>query len=293
MTVFTLSGRKTWRQVRLLIVAAAGWSLAFAGSGEPVLIVPACRVTLIDHVMLAGERSGVLDEVSVQAGDAIESGQVLASLRCRSARNALLIAEKEAGNDIEWRYARKAGELSRVEYEKAVQLNRDIPGSHSELDLQRLQLAAERSVLQAEEAAFHREVAAVRRDAARDELSAFQIMAPFDGVVLRVHKDAGEAIHEADDVLEVARFDRMRVEGNVRLADGWRVRVGQPVVVQVTVAEAELPVEDVSFRGRITFVDQRVHEVSQLVRVWAEIENPNGLLKDGLQAEMLIDTGRE
>jgi hypothetical protein len=51
----------------------------------------------------------------------------------------------------------------------------------------------------------------------------------------------------------------------------------------------ELPDERLAFPGRIAFVDVKVEPVTHCVKVWAEVHNPNGVLKDGLTARMVID----
>jgi hypothetical protein len=53
-----------------------------------------------------------------------------------------------------------------------------------------------------------------------------------------------------------------------------------------------LPIERVTFPGRIAYVDLKVEPVTHRVKVWAEVSNQNGILKDGLTARMSIDRNK-
>lgn len=280
---------------RVLIVTAALFTLVcshrmgFAqGQSPETLTIADCRVSLLSRTNVAGERMGILEVVEVREGDLVQAGQVLARLRDQLAQAALATADREARNDIDLRYAKKASELATLEYSKALTLTREIPGGHSEIDLLKLKLAAERAVLQVEQAAQHLEMAALRRKECQIALEAYQIKAPFDGVVLQVQKRAGEAMHAGESVVLMANFGKMRIEGFLPAAAARRIHPGAPVWVEVDAGEADDPSGDFNFDGQITFIDPIINEISQQVRIWAEVDNKNELLKDGMKAIMHV-----
>ncbi len=253
------------------------------------IVVSNCRVALIRRASLAGARLGILQTVSVSEGDEVERGQVVALLRDDMARQALAVAQKEMTNTIELRLNKKISELATLEYSKAMELNRSIPGGISEIDVKKLRMAAEKSVLQLEQADFLLSMAALKTREAEVTLDSYRIVAPFSGVVLQVNKQPGEALGAGEVVVEIANFDTMRVEGFVPVASSARVQRGAAVVVEVSGAE---PNRTSRFEGRVKHIAPIVNEVSQEVRVWAEIENRRGLLKDGLPATMRISITR-
>ncbi len=276
------------------IVTWLGTVLLVAGrvEAEPPdqpLVVSNCRVALVRRASLAGARLGILQTVSVSEGDVVERGQVVATLRDEPARQTLAIAQLEMSNTVELRLTRKTSELATLEYSKAMELNRTIPGGYSELDVKKLRLAAEKSVLQLEQADFLLKLAALKTREAEVALDSYRIAAPFSGVVLQVSKQPGEALGAGEVVVEIANFDTMRVEGFIPVASGARVQRGAVVVVEVSGAE---PQRTSRFEGRVKHLAPIVNEVSQEVRVWAEIENRRGLLKDGLPATMRISTSK-
>lgn len=270
----------TWLGAFLLIAGRVD-----AEPSDQPLVVLNCRVALIRRASLAGARLGILQTVSVSEGDLVERGQVVATLRDDMARQMLAIVQLEMANTVELRLTKKTSELATLEYSKAMELNRTIPGGVSELDVKKLRLAAEKSVLHLEQADFLLNMAALKTKEAEVALDSYRIVAPFSGVVLQVNKQPGEALGAGEVVVEIANFDTMRVEGFIPVASGARVQPGAAVVVEVSGLE---PQRTSRFEGRVKHIAPIVNEVSQEVRVWVEIENRRGLLKDGLRATMRI-----
>jgi macrolide-specific efflux system membrane fusion protein len=270
----------------LLVVSAAHTSLA-ADKAEPIAVSP-CRVKLLDSVILASARTGVLSFVEPSEGDLVSAKQQVAGLMDEIARAQYAGAEKEASNDVEIRYAQKATELAQVEHQKAVDTNLRLPGTVPDIEVRRFLLAAERGLLQIEQAEHKHVVDGLKRDESREMLKTYRVETPFDGVVTKVFKQKGEAVREGDPVLEIVSTNRVKVEGYVHIKDIWNVKQGAYVKVQLDVPEADLEVEKMSFEGRIVFVDVKVNPVTYEARVWAEVINNDNVLRDGLQAKMTI-----
>ena len=127
------------------------------------------------------------------------------------------------------------------------------------------------------------------RDLSSRLLRLHKVLAPMDGVVRTVFKHAGESVAEGEPILELVNTSRVKVEGYIHLRDLDSVQVGSVVEVQLDVPEVDLPNERLTFPGRIAFVDVKVEPVTHCVKVWAEVHNPGGVLKDGLTAKMTID----
>jgi multidrug efflux pump subunit AcrA (membrane-fusion protein) len=279
--------------VLVLGVAASGLAADKAEKPEKSDAIPVgpCRVKLIDSVILASARTGVLAFVEPSEGDLVTSKQQVAGLMDEVARAQYEAAEKEASNDVEIRFAKKATEVARVEHEKAVEANKKSDPKfpvYPDIEVRRLLLAAERGALQIEQAEHQFIVNGLKRDEAREMLKTYRIEAPFDGVVTKVFKQKGEAAREGDPILELVSTNRVKVEGYVHIKDIWNVKQGSYVQVQLDVPEADLEVEKMAFEGRIVFVDVKVNPVTYEARVWAEVVNKDNVLRDGLQAKMTI-----
>lgn len=274
----------------LLAPAAAIWSQDKPQPNrDSELVIPKnCRVRLIDRVTLASDRPGIVDFVTPREGDEVESGSKVAALRAEVARAALAVAQKKAENDIEVRFSTKASELADVEHQKALDTNRNVGKTIPDIEVRRLKLAAEKGVLQIEQADHDHTLAGLALDQARAELDAHEVFAPFGGVVTKVHKLKGEAVRQGDPILDLVSTDRVRIEGDIELSQVWQIRRGDPVTVRLDVPEFDLNEERMSFSGRIVFIDVLVNPVNGLVRIWAECENKDNVLREGMTTHMTI-----
>lgn len=258
-----------------------------ASESEPIAL-SGCQIRIFDEIQLAAERAGVLDMVAAE-GQRVKKGDVLAHTRDDLVKATLAVATRQAMNDAEIRYAKKAGELAQVEYERDLQANSIVPGTVSDLTLRVHRLAAEKALLQLEQADTSLEIEKLRRNETLELLKMHDVAAPIDGQVRTVFKKVGESVAEGEPILELVNPDRVKVEGYVHLKDLDSVKVGSPVQVQLDIPDIDLPHERLAFPGRIASVDVKVEPVTLRVKVWAEVKNHNGVLKDGLTARMVID----
>ncbi len=248
------------------------------------------RVLLIDRVTLASPRAGVLAFVELREGDSVEARQVVASLDASVAKANLSIARHKASSTVDRRFAKKTIELSQIEYDKARQANHNIEGGgvFTEIDLQRLKLTVDKTLLQMEQAESEARIHSLTVDQLSAELNSYAVVAPFAGRVTKVHRTKGEAVALGDPIAEVVNLDRVRVEGFVSVQEGLRIRPGSSVVVRLDLPDVDLPEEHLTMNGKLVFVDAGVEPVSGQIRVWAEVPNPEGILRAGLPARMII-----
>ncbi len=257
------------------------------------IMLKRCRIKLIDEVTLASDRPGILAFVEPDEGDTVRAGQQVASLKDEIAKAALAVAAQKATNDIQIRFAVKAGEVAHIEYEKAILTNLKVKHAIPDIEVLRLKLADEKSVLQIEQAQKELMIAGLDRDEAQAQLATYSVEAPFDGVVTRVFKAKGEAVRQGDPILEIVSTRRVRVEGYVDIEDIWTVKAGAAVQVKLDIPGINLPVEQEVFEGRIVFVDEGVQPVTRQTRVWAEVANRNNTLRTGLIANMTIQPAKQ
>lgn len=251
------------------------------------IMVPDCRISVVNEVSLACERSGVLDSIAVQ-GRFVQKGDVIARIRDSIAKATYLIAEHESSNDIEIQFARKAGELAQLKYERAQQADRTLTGTVTEFELRELRLDAERTLLQLQQAQHQFAIAQLRKQEQLEQLNSFQIVAPFDGFVRVTQKKPGEFVREGEVVLEIINDTLMRVEGFIDIEHLPSVAIGNDVTIYLK----QLQGETVASTGRINFVDAKIEPISNMVRISAHVQNSNSILKDGYLVTMAIAPNR-
>jgi multidrug efflux pump subunit AcrA (membrane-fusion protein) len=252
------------------------------------IVVTDCRVRFLNEVSLSSARTGII-ETTANEGETVKVGTVVARLRDRLQQVTRSIAQREATNDIEVRFATKASELAQAKYMRALEANKSVAGTVSELEMRELRLSAEKSLLQIEQAEHQFLIAGLKRDESEETLNLYQVVAPFEGTVLEVFKRPGEVVREGEQILRLASAARVRVEGYVSVEQAARLKRG-------TRAEAQLQADEsldgagpsASYAGRLTFVDIKVEPLSRKVKIVAEVTNPDSQLRDGLTASLTL-----
>ncbi|MCA9055277.1 MAG: hypothetical protein KDA75_15660, partial [Planctomycetaceae bacterium] len=82
-----------------------------------LLDIPKCHIHVVDRALLAAERDGVLEEVSVKVGDVVTEGAALVRLRDAIAQAHFKHAQERAGSDVNVRYATEVMETAEEEFE--------------------------------------------------------------------------------------------------------------------------------------------------------------------------------
>lgn len=283
------------------LVAAAGWNAGLTAADTPakaaaesdvIRIDPKdgrlCRILLIDRRQLASDIPGVISFVGFREGDEVTEGVLVAKLRDEVVAAELAVSQKKAESSLAIDHATKAKEFAEVEYDKQLELQRQ--RATTSLEVQRTKVIAERSAIEVEQAELQKELDTLTANEVQARLSMYHIKAPFDGVVTNVYKFPGEAIRQGDPILEVVSTDRVRVEGYVPVHEAVRVRPGAAAEVRVANLNPDSPLAQRTFQGQIVFVDPTVSQLG--VKVWAEVPNRDGALREGLAAYMTIHTNK-
>ncbi|NCY02460.1 MAG: HlyD family efflux transporter periplasmic adaptor subunit, partial [Planctomycetia bacterium] len=237
-------------------------------------------------------------------GDVVRRGDVIAKIddnqpqmERRKAKAEHDQAVAKADSDVDVRYAVAAEKVAQIEFEKAAESDRKVPGSVTRVELNRLQLNEQKSELQIEQAQLEKKVSTlaaiakgVEVDAAENAIERRLIKAPLDGVVVQVFPHQGEWMQPGDPLARVVRADKLRVEAYVDSArfDPEQVR-DRPVTAEVVLADNRRE----RFKGRIVFTSPIVESGGDY-RVFAEVENRQAegtqqwLLRAGQTATLTI-----
>ena len=86
-------------------------------------------------------------------------------------------------------------------------------------------------------------------------------------------------------VLRIVRINRLRAEGLLNARDLRGDLVGRRVTLNVTVPGSG----ETQFSGKVVFVSPEINPVSGQTKIWAEIENPDLLLRPGLNGSMAVE----
>jgi RND family efflux transporter MFP subunit len=247
-----------------------------------------CLIKAVQKARLASDRPGVLKEIAPKEGDIVKKDQIVVQLIDDVPRASLRVANLTAEIRVEVDYAAKLHAADVKEYEQALAESRKYVNPVIADRLERLKLTAERSQLQIEKAKQEAEVNRAKAQLAQAELDTYRIVTPLNGVVTRVQKFPGETVRPGDAILEVANTDVVQVEGFVKANEIWDVKPGDAVAVQLSGDYAGPENTRKVVQGRIGFVDTLSDAANGTTRVWAQVKNPDNVLRPGFKATMII-----
>lgn len=269
----------------------------FASDTQPITVESAL-LRLIQQVEVPARAQGVLASINAVEGDTVEQGQLLAQvddveaqlLRSR-AEIELRLNQEKVSKDIAIRSAQRALAFSQAEYARLQRAAKEIPRSVSTSELEELRFRADKAELELEEAQQARRLDQLTVELKDKELELSnynvevrKINAPIKGMVVEVLKQPGEWVEPGDKVLRIVRIDRLRVEGLIHSRDlPPNLRGAEVSIVMDLPGKGQM-----TFPGKVVFVSPEISPVNGQVRVWAEVDNREGLLNPGLRPKMTI-----
>ena len=265
--------------------ASAGQAIPTTGPinhvGQGVVDLEMCRVQLISEIDVPAQENGPLVSSPVTEGQQVKAMQVIANiddkvakLRLETARTKYDAANQKAVNDIDIRAANNALQLADRERRRNYSLYSK--GTMPKAEYDRSALQAKQAALQLEQAQRDRDAALKEAQvesfnvkAANDSITRHIIESPINGIVMERYKQPGEWVNAGDNVIRLARMDRLHVQGflNSNLFNPHEVQ-GKEVTISVPVARGET----IEFTGKIVFVSFMKANANSFV-VKAEVEN--------------------
>lgn len=277
-------------------------ALAVAGDAPQPLVLDAVQITLIDEVQLAACEAGRIVAIPVREGDQVRTDDLIAQiddteprlLRQRSQVEAA-IAEREARNDVKVRFAKKSHEVAEAELRRARESVDKFSKSVSDTELDQLRLAVDKAQLEREQAEQDQQIAALTHQLKTTEVAVAEqsierrkVRSPLNAVIVELKRRPGEWVQPGDVIARLVRVDLVRAEGFLPAASVTPRLMGTPAVLNLDAAGGNSG----PFEGRIAFVSPEVNPVNNLVRIWAEFTNPEGLLRPGLKGKLTIPASR-
>ncbi len=269
--------------------------------GNSTIRIDGATVVCIHKVPVAAQTDGLIEQLLVDEGHTVKKGDVLLRIDCRVAAAELEVAQKEleaaekqASQTANVDYARKASEVSDAEYADIRSLYNQGAATFSET--RRKQLEAERARLGIEVAQVDHEkeilaadVAREKVNAARVQLGMYEVVAPYDGVIVQRMRDQGEWIRSGEPVLRLVHMNEMKVEARVPV-EGISVAdlQGAPMKVTITLN----PRQVATYTPKVEFVSPEIQSGRVLIstRIPNEQVGRSWLLRDSMRANVEIAT---
>lgn len=221
------------------------------------------------QTMISAEVAGRVTELSVDEGGSVAEGAIV--IKIDPERRQLDLSAAKAR--LAQARANLRQETSKVERVRKLR-------SENIASVERLE-EAETALLLAE-SAVHAEEAAV--GVAQRAVSDASVSAPFAGLVARRSVELGQFVQAGTSLFELVSMNPLDVVFSLTEFDTQRVAAGQHIQVHV----GAFP--DRAFEAVVTFIAPTVDPATRTLRIKAEIDNSENLLRPGLFARVNLGT---
>lgn len=205
--------------------------------------------------------SGVVESVKVDLGQAVKKGQVL----------AVIASQQISDQRSELNAAQRRQELARLTLQREKKLWED-------------KISAEQDYLQARQefqeadinlANARQKISAIGASLSPSAGNRYELIAPFDAMVVEKHLGIGEMVSEASNAFTLSDLSRVWATFGVAPKDLDKVVVGRPVIVSAPDLNARV-------EGKIGYVGSLLGEQTRAAAVRVTLANPQGAWRPGL-----------
>jgi multidrug resistance efflux pump len=241
-----------------------------------------CPVFAIDAIELPAKETGVIANLPWKEGDELQAKQIVAQIDASDVRmeegiaasNAAL-ARELANDTTDEDFASSVLTEANVSLKNYEELDRRGAGSATELRAK--QLGVEQAELKLQHAKFARKQLLVKADLAqkslesvRQRLKKFEIIAPFDGQLTKLHKRNGHWVQVGEEIASMVRLNELRVDAYVPLEGRHPSKlVGRNVWITLP---GTSDIDAKRLGGIITHFDPEVTS-AKTVRIHASVQN--------------------
>ena len=225
------------------------------------------------RIKVAAEEMGVVSRIHVKEGQAVQQGQLLASLRSEVLKAQLMVAKQELQSIGKIESARAEVALRNARLEKLESLR--ARGFAREEEVQRAR--ADKAIAQArlKTAQEEKAIKQVELKKIEAQLNRRQVRAAMAGVVTIVKKESGEFVAPNDPiVMELVQLKSIFARFSIPGPDARKVQVGQTVKIKVGLNKQVVS-------GTVEFVSPVIEADSGTVRIKIRVDNSNGAFRSG------------
>lgn len=261
---------------------------------------------------LAAQVAGLIAELSVVEGDRVTKGQILvridssiAAVELEQARIAKEIVAYKLASQVDLELAKKSLAVASNELQRARRANQRVAETYPTIEIDRLQLIADRAQLEVERASQAQKLLGLELSKTEAEsqmveavLQRHQIRAPFDGEIVSVDKIDAEWVEPGTRVLQLVSFERLRIEGFVDqkfVSEGLKgslARVGSLRDNSEDQGSKEKVARKPSIEAKVGFVSHESNPVNGKVRVFVDVDNLDHRLRPGDRVDVQITVTR-
>jgi RND family efflux transporter MFP subunit len=264
-----------------LLPLLANLAMTSLAIGTPAMAEDyACLIEPKQVLKLAASVQGVVASVTVDRGDRVRKGQLVAQLDSEVEEANVSIAQLRAANDTEIAASQAKLDYLRRKLARKGALSSNSYGGLAELE--EAQSDVKVAEAQLRENMMNLSQAKLEAKRADGLLHQRQIVSPVNGVVTERALGEGEFRNDQAHILTIAEMDPLRVETYLPIAVYGHVKVGDVAEIM-----PEAPVGG-SYKAKIVVVDQVFDAASNTIGVRLELPNPDLRLPAGVHCHVRL-----
>jgi RND family efflux transporter MFP subunit len=231
--------------------------------------------------------SGFLQNISVDVGDRVEAGQVIANVEVPELKDDLAHAVAvQQRSEAEVKRAESDHEDAHLSFTRMTSADKAQPNLIAQQEVDRVRAKDESA--EAALSAAKDQVAVAIADVKKlnTMLNFCKITAPFSGVITRRSIDPGALVHgtsATSPIVRLSQNDKLRMIFPVSVTYVPLIREGATLEIQV-------PVLQTNFTGTISRFTHRIDAATRTMEVEADIANPDLKLIPGMYATVSVTT---
>lgn len=262
------------------------------GSADSQLIIEDATVDWFQKSDVSALREGVIDAIELRIGKEVgKKGDVIGYLHREVAKLAVDEARIQAESQGAILKADAQKRMARNVVLRNLELLKKGPQFVSREEVQKGEAEFAMSDAALIEAQDLQKSAVAKMKSAERAYEEHIIRAPFAGQILEEFKHEGESVNSQTPVVRIGNLDTVRVWAYIPVEYAYRVTPGTEIVIQPRLGDVpgKHEIEQKQFRGVISAVDQSIQPIAETaVRIYADLDNANHLLRPGLKAKMTI-----
>ena len=229
-------------------------------------------------IEIAAPEMGTISEITVNEGDIVERGSVLARLDEAVLKASLEMARQssEAKGKLKSKFAEL--NLQEKRFEKLVGLQQRRHASQTEIDRAKSQLEIAKAQVEAVEDELRIKTYEMKRIEA--QLEQRRLRSPINGIVTEITKDQGEFVSANDPVvLRVVQLDPLMVVFSIPQDEARKMAAGNTLPIKIGLSKEQAS-------GFIEFVSPTADAQSGTCRVKMRIDNPGYKWQSGVSCQL-------
>lgn len=245
------------RTIAFGVLLALLLSSPLAAQGQTPIKAEEARMQIIREVPISTEVTGKLESVNPgKEGLYVKQGDLMIEVADDLIRKEVAEAQKKSDSVVEIEFAVVALDKAEVDLKQRVEANLKYK-SFSENEIRQTELEVQKSKASLAKAREDKEILGLTLETKTAQLAQYQVSAPFDGLVTKIHRWPGQSVRPGDPVITITDMSLLRAVLKVDYKRRDEVFVGDPVEIRIDTTGKSIQPEATDFESnRRTSIDK-------------------------------------